>query len=92
MNTMNMPGFTAEASLHYALGHYYTQLSVGSTNRGSVQPQQSGCWCSEPDIVQICRHTHSGVVCYDKKVCLQWVCPRMGSEVEPEDWFKGYER
>ena len=38
MNKMNMPGFTADASLYSVVRHYCT-LSVLPTPRGAVEPQ-----------------------------------------------------
>ena len=80
---MNMPGFTAEASLGNARGHYHTQISVGSISRGTVQPQFTSCFCSEPDTREVC--TSSGR-CYEKQVCLQMFCSGVGSEID-EDGF-----
>lgn len=81
MNSVKMPGFTAEASLGESRGHYQAQAFLGSAGRGSVEAQ-AACFCSEPDIKRVC--TSPGH-CYNQTVCLQWFCPSKGQEIDDDD-------
>jgi hypothetical protein len=45
MNTMNMPGFTAEASI-YRKGQFYFAIAGFSQTEGAVWPQTSYSDCS----------------------------------------------
>jgi hypothetical protein len=80
MNSVKIPGFTAEVSLGKPRGHYQTRISLNSVSGGSVQAQ-AACFCSEPDIKRVC--TSPGH-CYNEKVCLQWFCPK-GQSVDDDD-------
>ena len=83
---MSLPGFTSELSLGKSRGHYAATFG-GTTNPGAVQPQQQhqGCYCSEPDLRTVCTGSGASRRCVQQKVCLQWACPRQGTEVDPED-------
>jgi hypothetical protein len=78
---MRVPGFTAETSLGRSFGRYRAQISSSSVGSGYVQAL-APCYCSEPDIREIC--TSAGH-CYNKKICLQWVCPSRGSEIDDDN-------
>lgn len=84
---MNLPGFTSEASLGRPRGHYNAANLGGATNLGAVQPQQRGCFCSEPDLRTVCTGSGASRRCVQKEVCLQWFCPGRGTDVDPEDYF-----
>jgi hypothetical protein len=65
MNTMNIPGFTADAALGHASEHYH--LAVGATmpSRGSVIPQRIKLrdWTCECDAAtDICVCTSGGAM------------------------------
>ena len=76
---MNIPGFTADASL-YKAGRFYRAIETGQSNqlRDSVRlsashiPTRRGCWCTEPDTREVCNETTG--VCVEKPICLQWWC------------------
>ena len=58
MNTMNMPGFTAEAALALTLRTYY-KSSTKAAAQGMVVPQRPYYeWCYET-----CRQNHGWLYC-----------------------------
>jgi hypothetical protein len=92
---MTLPGFNAEASLSKPGRHYRTTpMGFLSASQNHVAPQFTKwrsmtkvlpdgtiCWCSEPDTSTVC--TSSG--CTEKLVCLQWICPPKGQELDDGD-------
>jgi hypothetical protein len=68
MNVMNMPGFTAEASLRHPNEHYRLAVAVGATDtpsRGLVIPQRIKLrdWTCECDAAtDICVCTSGGAM------------------------------
>ncbi len=46
MNTLSMPGFTAEAALYRTKGHYRMMGSTGAKGNGTIQPAFCVCLIS----------------------------------------------
>lgn len=66
MNTMNMPGFTADASLHHPSKHYCLAMGApDAPGRGSIVPQRIKLreWTCECDAAtDICVCTSGGAM------------------------------
>jgi len=66
MSTINIPGFTAEASLHHTSDPYYIAVeSAGTPSRGSIIPQRIKLrdWTCECDAAtDICVCTSGGAM------------------------------